>query len=387
MPTITDICEVCSRINPNLLNTENAELIGVSEAAIRRHKKAQHSPFAVDVNDTDPDPLDGDPFFGVPNEIITSRGKSIRTAYGWEKINYSLAKAAMLEAKTFDDLKELIDSAAGRPPVLTREHDDSTMIVAVADLQIGKVDMHGGTPETIDRVFHAVVRVIEKIKRIKPAEVVLVDAGDVIENYENTAKQAQTNDVPLTQQIRTARYILGKIIDMIAPHVPKLTFVTVPSNHCQVRKDREAVNFPNDDFGIDINHTLEERFADNPAFAHVTFVRPGDPFSEALTYTTQDGTKVGFVHGHQANNPAALDKWWTGQSHGRRNGLHEADILIVGHFHSFHSIPSGDNRRIFVCPSLDNGSSWFTNSTGAWSAPGMLTLRVQGGVWNDIELF
>lgn len=380
MSVITDVCEVCSRINPNLTHVENAEVIGVSESAIRRHRKAKHSPFAVEVED--------DPFFpGVPREVITSRGKSIRTAYGWEKITYSPAKAAILEARKFDDLKELIDAAATKPPKPTRAHDESTMIVSMADLQIGKVDMHGGTPETIERVFDAVNRIAEKIKRVNPLEVVLVDAGDIIENFENTGKQAQTNDIPLTEQIRTARYIFGRVITMLAPLTPRLTVVSVPSNHCQVRKDREAVNFPNDDFGLDINHTLEERFSDNPAYSHVAFVRPSDPFAEALTYTTQDGTKVGFVHGHQANNVAGLDKWWTGQSHGRRNGLHEADILIVGHFHSFHSIPSGDDRRIFVCPSMDNGSSWFTNSTGATSTPGMLTLRVHKGTWNDVELF
>ena len=382
MSVINDVCEVCSRINPDLPHTENAAIIGVSETAIRRHRKAQHSPFAAQTQEGD------DPFFpGIPQEIVTSRGKSIRTAYGWEKVTYSPAKAALLEARSFDDLAELVERAAHTPPKVTRTHDESTMVVALADLQIGKVDMNGGTDETIERVFDAVGRIAEKIKRLRPSEVVLADAGDIIENFENTAKQAQTNDMPLTTQIRTARYIVAKVIEMLAPLVPNLTYVTIPSNHCQVRKDREQVNFPNDDFGLDINYAIEEKFADSPAYKHVKFVRPEDAFSEALTYTTQDGTKIGFVHGHQVTSVAGLDKWWTGQSHGRRNGLHEADILIVGHFHSFHSMPSGDDRRIFVCPSMDNGSSWYTNKTGGWSAPGMLTLRVHQGAWNDVEIF
>lgn len=372
------MCDICERIDPELPNTVNAEQIGVSEATIRRHRNAAHNSQALS---------DRDSFFEVPEELITSRGKSIRTAYGWEKISYSPAKAAMLEARKFDDFADLIKNFTHHPEIRPRVLNPETFVVCLADFQIGKVDMNGGTEQTVQRVLDAVGRIVEKIKRDKPSEVVVMDNGDIIENYENTAKQAQTNDLPLTEQIRVARGLLTKALLMIAPHTPRLTLVSVPSNHCQVRKDREAVNFPNDDFGLDISHTIEERFNDNPALAHVRFVRPDDAFSEALTYTTYDGTKIGAVHGHQVNSPEKMNDWWKGQSHGRRNGLHEADVLVVGHFHSFRILPSGDDRYIFFAPSSDNGSSWFTNSKGDWSAPGVLTFKVQSGSWNDIQIF
>lgn len=38
----SEVCGICSEINPNISNYENADLIGVSEATIRRHKKADH---------------------------------------------------------------------------------------------------------------------------------------------------------------------------------------------------------------------------------------------------------------------------------------------------------------------------------------------------------
>src|SRR5690606_10288245 len=90
-----NICNICEGIDPHMSNVENGLALGVSEATIRRHKAAPHV----------------DSFFkDIPVDIITSRGKTVRLPDGsYEKITYSPAKYALLEAVKYDDLAHLID--------------------------------------------------------------------------------------------------------------------------------------------------------------------------------------------------------------------------------------------------------------------------------------
>ena len=76
-------CEVCAVIQDNhtLTNTQLGYLAKTSERSIRRHKKPNLTP--------NPLPSTPEQFFtDVPTEIVTSRGRSIMTSDGWEKITY-----------------------------------------------------------------------------------------------------------------------------------------------------------------------------------------------------------------------------------------------------------------------------------------------------------
>jgi predicted phosphodiesterase len=63
-----------------------------------------------------------------------------------------------------------------------------------------------------------------------------------------------------------------------------------------------------------------------------------------------------------------------------------ADILLVGHFHHLRVETYGDSQTMFVAPSMDGGSGWFTNTAGESSRPGVLTFMVDGEGWRDMHV-
>jgi len=367
-------CPICAAIDPSLSNVQNGNRLDVSEATIRRHRAANQ---------------EIDSFFGIPNEIITSRGKTVRLVDGsYEKVTYSPAKAALLETLKYDDIEKAIGSFNFSRVVSKIDTKPQTFILCLADFQVGKArEAGGGTPELIERVMTSLHNGVERAKEEHPQEIVLLDLGDGIEGFSNTGSQAQTNDIDLTTQIRTFRRLMIEAIKLFAPLTPRLTYITVPSNHCQLRAPggKDLASVPENDFGIEVSYQLEDVLKDRPEYSHVRFVRPA-PYAEALTHRTVDGTILGAVHGHQAKSPEKIAEWWKGQSHGRRDGLESADILLHGHYHSARMQQSGDARWVFGAPTSDNGSQWFTNKTGETSQSGMLALNVSNGSWNNVEI-
>lgn len=360
-------CEICSLIDPNLSNVANGHYIGVSEKTIRRHK--QH--MLEDV----------DSVFGIPNAIITSRGRTLRLADGsYEKITYSPAKAAVLEAMSYDDFDQALTNYVYTP--ITHRPTSKTFVLCMADLQVGKAhEPRGGTPEMAVRVSESLHKAVELVKALRPQEIVIAELGDVIENFYNTSAQRQTNDRNLTEQIRIARRTILEAIMLLAPLAPKLMYLAVPSNHGSVRiGPKSPASTADDDFGIEISYQIEDALTGRPGFEHVTCVRPA-PLMESLTIETS-GTILGAVHGHQASAWHAIGKWWAGQSHGRRNNMQNADILLAGHWHSSTKYQSG-GRWVFIGPASDGGSTWFDNQSGEGSQPGMLSFVTYDGTFED----
>ena len=367
------------KLDWSVSNVENARRFNVDESTIRRWKKKLSQVNAVDG------------YFGVPEAIITSRGKSIKTPDGsWEKITYRPQDMAVYEAFTFDDVEKAIAGFVA-PTAPTPIRGKHTAVLCLSDFQLGKVDENGGTPETLDRILRSVEAFCTSLRFNQPAHILMAELGDLIEGFDNTGTQRATNDQDLTTQIRTSRRLLIEIIMRVSKASPgtNITFLTIPSNHCQVRvPGKDLASTPNNDWGVELNHQLEDVLHDRPEFAHVKFLRPANNHAEAVVFTTPCGVVVGAVHGHQSKSPDKVGTWWTGQSHGRRNGLHTADILLHGHYHSLRVSQSGDSRWVIGTPSADNGSAWFTNKTGETSVAGILAFDVQAGQvpWFNLRL-
>jgi len=378
-------CAVCAEIeqDPDAMNTVLAQRAGTSEASIRRHRIAKHN--------AEPSER-ADEFFGVPDAIITSRGRSIRTSDGsWEKVTYrpqDLALHQATESLWSDFEAALANYTPATPTAPITPTTPTTEIVLAADLQTGKADYLGGTAELTVRVLDAIEGTKRRLQTLRPRQVVLADLGDITEGIWNTTSQRATNDRDLTAQIRIARRLMMEAIKAFAPLCNRLTYVSVPSNHCQVRvaaggKGLEST--VDNDLGLEISHQLEDVFEGREGFGNLEFVRP-ESLHEAVTVTTDEGTRVGFVHGHQAKSQDRMGEWWKGQSHGRMDGLHEADILCHGHHHNMRLSQSGDARWLVGAPTIDSGSSWFTSRTGESSTPGMLVFGVKDGSWTNLEI-
>jgi gp35 len=195
------------------------------------------------------------------------------------------------------------------------------------------------------------------------------------------ASQAQTNDLSLTDQIRTVQRLYAEAVKLLAPLCESLVYVAVPSNHCAVRTGpgkNSRANAPDDDFGIMISKNIEDIVEDRPGFEHVTFARP-EKWEEAVTVQSADGTHIGFTHGHLAGSQSKVPGWFRDLAFGRRSGLYDARILVHGHWHNFAVRQAGDARWIISCPSADRGSDWWTNISGDSTRPAILTFEARSG--------
>lgn len=272
---------------------------------------------------------------------------------------------------------------AEREPQMNRSA--TTLVVCIADLQIGKTDWNGGTAETVAQVAASMDRATELASYIRYDEILLIDAGDIIENIYNTSSQLGTNDRDLPHQVEIASHVVLESIKRLAPFTDSLKYLAIPSNHGAQRLGKGSpAGDVHADYGIVIANMLSAALTLNPeAFGHVQVVTP-ERGHEGL-YVASSGSDIGVVHGHQVNNPDGLGKWWAGQSHGNMP-VGKARILITGHWHSLRVQQSGDGRWIIVCPSSDRGSSWFTNKTGEQSDSGVLLFETYDNKWTNLEI-
>jgi predicted phosphodiesterase len=362
-------------------NQAIADEYGTSEAAVRRHRKALKRRSEMSKGGVDE-------YFGVPVEAISARGKTVRLADGsYEKITYKpgVIERGEVQAKRFEDLAPIFAEPVSPAPDVKSQ---STVVVVVSDLQIGKTDRGGGTEETIRRVRAATARIADHVAG-RYRKVILVDCGDSTEGFSNTASQAQTNDLPLTYQIRTAQALLADTLRVLAPAAPEVTYVAVPSNHCQVRVGigrSNRASFPGDDYGLLIADNIQQIVAGRPGYEHVQFETP-ERRLESLTVRAADGTVMGVTHGHAAGSKNHVADWFRGQAFGCVAGMQNARVLLHGHWHSFSVQTVGDSRQIICAPTIDPGSAWFQNASGDSSRPALLTFELSGGTSSGWRLW
>ena len=276
-----------------------------------------------------------------------------------------------------DEFAKHIRSQRRKPKKLV-DAPEATLCVVLADPQVGKTGSGGGTDELIarmDRTYDKLVDHIDMLKRagVRLEQAAWLDAGDIVENFENTSAQAQTNDRDLTAQIETAREIEHHGIDLLARIFDSVLVAGCGSNHGRVRREKKEVGKPSDDFGLHILRTLRWAYDQNPdTYGHVQFFLPTEWQED--TAIDLHGLRVGLTHGHHARKDKFID-WWKGQTHGRRP-IADADIVVSGHYHHLRTQQTSDGRWWFQAPNMDAGSDWFAAISGESSPPGMLTFVV-----------
>lgn len=361
-------------------NQAIADEYGTSEAAVRRHRKALK-------RRSEQRQRGVDAYFGVPTEAITARGKTVRLADGsYEKITWRPGAAERAEVKrlAYDDIAPLF---AEKPTPAADRPRKGTYVVVISDMQIGKTDARGGTKETVQAVRSAIARIA--LEAAAYDEVIMVDCGDSTENFTNTVSQAQTCDMGLVEQIRTAQAVLADCLRLLAQACPSVTYAAVPSNHCQVRTGigrSNRANIAADDYGLLIQSNIQMALDGRPGYEGVGYVSPS-PRLESLTVHAQDGTVMGVTHGHAAGSKSKVADWFRGQAFGCVAGMQDARVLLHGHWHSFSVQTVGDSRQIICAPTVDPGSSWFQNASGESSKPALLTFELGGGTASEWRLW
>jgi len=279
------------------------------------------------------------------------------------------------------DLPALFAAAKKNVKVGKPVATEKALVVCWSDLQIGKVDHRGGIEQLLARVEDVKAQLISQVKREKPSRIVVMDVGDLIENFSNAAnlQQLRTNDLSIMQQLDVAATILWELLKDLVALVPDVTYASVGSNHCQWRVQKQVVGTPTDDWGIFIGRQLARLAAEKEL--PIRFFEPAT-HDESLTIDVF-GHRIGLIHGHQANRPEGVPDFWRKSSFGN-SPLSAATILVSGHFHHLRVQELGaDHRgrsRFWVqAATLDNGSGWFMRSSGEDSAPGLVTFIVEQG--------
>lgn len=250
------------------------------------------------------------------------------------------------------------------------------LIVLWSDLQVGKVDHRGGIDAMVARVAETQARLLQLVKQTKPERIVFCDVGDTIENFGNVADlhQLATNDLSLMQQVDLATSMAWNILKQLSKYSP-VTYLSVGSNHCQFRVNKQKVGSATDDWGIHIGRTLAR--LSKEVGLDITFHEPAKHDESLALDVFGDGFHVlGMVHGHQANRPEGIPDWWRKQAFGKQS-VTAATVLVSGHFHHLRvqelgSTSRGSSRFWVQSSTLDNGSNWWRLNSGEDSQPGLV---------------
>ena len=277
---------------------------------------------------------------------------------------------------------ELFKRAAKKPPVISKfKQGDTAFMFFMSDWQLGKKDY--GVENTINRYDRALQDSVNRIKDLRRLghdidEIYMVGLGDLTENCTPHFYESQPHNVELTliEQYALARAMIMKTIDTFLPHAPKLILAGVPGNHGEMSRTSKGQVATNRLDNSDTMHLqiCGEIMKANPERYSKVEVNVPTGFHQTLVIK---GKTVAFTHGHMTggggNPEAKIEKWWKGQMYGWLP-VGQASILVTAHYHHFRAKTLGD-RHWFQCPSLDKSID-FTQRTGLWSHPGVLTLLV-----------
>lgn len=321
--------------------------------------------------------------------IVNLRRSRWEQKPGVELESAKVTFAARSDTDVMLDTAEFVKAvkAYRRKPKAMTEPGRAALVVVMADPQWGKTGSGGNSQDLANRILSKRDALADHIRTLRSFmqidEAVFLDPGDGIENFENVAAQAQTNDLDLTAQVEHHIWGTHLFLEYLAREFPRVQSAGCGSNHCRVRKNREAVGKPTDDWGVFVQRQIRAAYKLNPdAFGHVEFRLPTE-WSETVALDVV-GKRIGLAHGHQASEDKIPD-WFAMQSHGRQP-VADADILVTGHYHSYRAQDVGNGQRWYQAPTLDNGSDWYTHKTGKVSKPGMLTFVVtaDGPDWERI---
>ncbi len=281
------------------------------------------------------------------------------------------------------DLDELVKLAKRR---LSRNSDraiptsDQAFILALGDLQLGKMD-GDGAEGTVERFLTKTTEALKRYKRIaKGAPVYLIHLGDCIEGMVSQGG-ANTWRTPMTttEQVRLYRRLLFEQVAAFGKVAPELTVVGLPGNHDEAHRPLHTYG---DSWAIDAMSQLHDALEFAGGWDHVKVVAPE---RDELTVTLDiAGTVVGMAHGHQWRAGQATS-WWAKQSHGRQP-IGDADLLLSAHLHHLRVEHTGSDKTWLQVPALESGSTWWKHRTGEWGQPGVVTMLVGGGSWHGLEV-
>lgn len=266
-------------------------------------------------------------------------------------------------------------------PISPRATDKSAWILALGDMQTGKMD--GGNVGI--RNASAVLRTAMGVYEQAPAgHMAIVWTGDHVEGAVSQGGALAARTVQsLTEQIRSIRSLMRESLLMLREAgVPRVTMAAVPGNHGEAARSGRGPTWTySDSHDTDALAAVREGalMADDDWLRSVEWSIPG----------VTDGDRDGMIaklkvaklpviahHGHMWR-PGKGHDWWRGQAYHYRE-YWDARMLICGHLHHFEAHREGD-RYLVQAPACEGDSAWWRLRTGSIGSPGGVMIRVEDG--------
>ena len=278
-------------------------------------------------------------------------------------------------AATAVDLEAIVKRTKATPKPSTGPH---WFIFQASDLQLGKRSAGGSTAEIVERFIESVEgarREFKSAKRLGIEGVQISMPGDCIEGgvSQGGKNLGYLTESTVPEQTRVLRRLMLYAIDAFAPLVDQVLLDVVNGNHDTAQ--RQLNSWPGDGWATESAIAVDDALTMNPAsYGHVT-VRVPDKWQGHMTVPVGD-TVITIAHGHQWRRGRGMD-WWASQAHnGQPAG--GAQILQCGHHHEWH-IETTARKTLVQSSTLDCGSDWYKERTGAEARRGALVYLLNAG--------
>ncbi|WP_263729922.1 hypothetical protein [Cellulomonas sp. SG140] len=327
-------------------------------------------------------------------------GVSARFSYG--RVGTEAAPAA----PDLDELFALIELHRASP-ITVRQTGEHAFIVALGDMQFGKID-GDGVEGTLRRAIEYINKAADALawyrKRFDIGHIHIAWLGDHIEGFVSQGG-ANTWRTPLTlsEQTRLVRRVMMHALVTFAPLAERVTMVAVPGNHGDPQRFAgKGVTRYDDSHDTEALIAVSEAAAMDPArYGHVEFYTP--ELDEMTVTLDLAGTVTGHVHGQQFT-PGKHFSWWEGQAFGG-SPLTDAELLLAGHLHHFLHEEQGVLKtlarkigerlgirkrlrpRTFIqVPALESESTWYRHRKGVRGVPGIVIAVTKDGRTGPVEV-
>jgi predicted phosphodiesterase len=316
-------------------------------------------------------------------EPVNVRGWDGQTSEGVVRMHYYKLNVRRRNLRV--DIDDLVKAARrrglGKPAASGSNPATEAFVVALGDLQLGKVD-GDGVEGTVARFLGSTKAAITRYRRVaKGAPVYLIHLGDCIEGFQSQGgANAWRTTLTTTEQVRLYRRLVLEQIKAFAAVTPQLVVCGIPGNHDEAHRPLHTYG---DSWAIDAVSAVRDALELAGGYDHV---KVHAPERDELTLTLDVcGTRVGMAHGHQfGSGVEGWKKWWQGQGHGRQP-IGDADVLLAGHRH--HLVINQHGPRTFIqTPALESESTWWRHRTGEGGNPGVVTFLAGGGEWRGLEV-
>lgn len=276
---------------------------------------------------------------------------------------------------TVDQMSEILRSYPA--PHHAAETTAGTMLVGIADLQVGKVD-GGGSAALVERFGRVTTDIKAHVESRRPNRLILCWGGDCLEGIVSQGGRLATRlDLSLTEALRLYRRLALHQIAELSPLANEVLVAVVGGNHDETTRQFDTA--VTDSWALEGMSAVADALAMSDKYSHVRFLFPA---TEELSVTFNAGSEekpfvVGLTHGHLAKQCNRVTDWWAHMAHGQQP-IGQAQLLLSGHWHHLRVEDTGTRKTWIQMPAFDGGSDWFRRGKGEDNAAGMITLDITG---------